>query len=88
MLATVVIWSANFVVAKAAVEALGPVTFTSLRYIVATATLFLLVRWRLGRSDRRDAWRLTLIGLGMLGSAGTELPVEHRADADHRRRFA
>jgi drug/metabolite transporter (DMT)-like permease len=73
VLATVVIWSANFVVAKAAVEALGPLTFTSIRYVVATSTLFLLVRWRLGpvRPPARTA--LTLIGLGMLGFGGYQL---------------
>jgi len=73
VLATVVIWSANFVVAKAAVEALGPLTFTSLRYIVATATLFLLVRWRLGPVRPPGRTALVLIGLGMLGFGGYQL---------------
>jgi drug/metabolite transporter (DMT)-like permease len=55
------------------VEALGPLTFTSIRYVVATVTLFLLVRLRLGpvRPPRRTA--LTLIGLGMLGFGGYQL---------------
>ena len=67
VLATVAIWSANYVVVKAAIGVLGPLTFTSVRYLVATATLFLLVRWRLGpvRPPARTA--LTLLGLGMLG---------------------
>ncbi len=67
VLLTVAIWSANFVVVKAAVGVLGPLTFTSARYVVATAVLFLLVRWRLGpvRPPARTA--LTLLGLGMLG---------------------
>ena len=39
VLATVAIWSANFVVVKAAIGAFGPFTFTSLRYVVAALTL-------------------------------------------------
>ena len=42
VLVTVAIWSANFVVVKAAVTVLGPLTFTSARYVVAAITLFLL----------------------------------------------
>ncbi len=67
VLLTVAIWSANFVVVKAAIGELGPLTFTSTRYVVATITLFLLVRWRLGpvRPPARTA--LALVALGMLG---------------------
>jgi drug/metabolite transporter (DMT)-like permease len=67
VVATVVIWSANFVVVKAAVEALGPLTFTAMRFVVATLALFLLVRFW-GRHER-PPWRvaLVLVALGMLG---------------------
>jgi drug/metabolite transporter (DMT)-like permease len=71
--ATVAIWSANFVVNKAAVEAFGPLAFTSLRYIVAAATLFLLVRWRLGPGRPPARTALTLMGLGMLGFGGYQV---------------
>jgi drug/metabolite transporter (DMT)-like permease len=73
VLVTVGIWSANFVVVKAAVDAVGPLTFTSARYVVAAITLFLLVRWRLGsvRPPARSA--LTLVGLGMLGFGGYQV---------------
>ena len=73
MLATVVMWSANFIVVKAAIGVLGPLTFTSLRYVVAAATLFLLVRWRLGpvRPPARAA--LTMVALGMLGFGAYQL---------------
>jgi drug/metabolite transporter (DMT)-like permease len=67
VLATVAIWSANFVVVKAAVGILGPLTFTSARYLVATATLFLLVRWRMGPVRPPARVALTLMGLGALG---------------------
>ena len=64
--ATVLIWSANFVVVKAAVEALGPLAFTAMRFAVATIVLFVLVRLR---GAERPPWRvaLVLVGLGMLG---------------------
>jgi drug/metabolite transporter (DMT)-like permease len=67
VMATVVIWSANFVVVKAAVDALGPLTFTAMRFVVATIVLFLLVRFRSGPA--RPPWRvaLVLVALGMLG---------------------
>ena len=73
VLATVAMWSANFVIVKSAIGILGPLTFTSARYVVAAATLFRLVRWRLGpvRPPARTA--LTLMGLGMLGFGGYQL---------------
>ena len=67
VLATVGIWSANFVVVKAAIETLGPLTFTSARYVIATVTLFLLVRWRLGPVRPPARMAVSLIALGMLG---------------------
>ena len=67
VLATVAIWSANFVVVKAAVTVLGPLTFTSARYVVAAATLFLLVGLRSSAPRPSARTALTLIGLGMLG---------------------
>lgn len=67
VLATVAIWSANFVVVKAAVTVLGPLTFTSARYVVAAITLFLLVGLRSSAPRPPARTALTLIGLGMLG---------------------
>jgi len=73
VLLTVVLWSANFVVVKAAVSAVGPLTFTSTRFLVAAVTLFLLVRLRMGpvRPPRHIALRL--MGLGMLGFGGYQV---------------
>jgi drug/metabolite transporter (DMT)-like permease len=67
VLATVAMWSANFVIVKSAIGILGPLTFTSARYVVAAATLFLLVRWRLGPVRPPTRAALAMIGLGMLG---------------------
>jgi drug/metabolite transporter (DMT)-like permease len=60
-------WSANFVIVKAAVEAIGPLTFTAARYAVAAVTLFLLVVWRFGLVRPPTRVVLTLMGLGVLG---------------------
>lgn len=73
VLAAILIWAANFVVVKAAIEALSPLTFTSSRYLIATATLFLLVRWRLGPVRPPGRVVLVLIPLGMLGFGGYQV---------------
>jgi drug/metabolite transporter (DMT)-like permease len=49
------------------VGVLGPLTFTSARYVVAAVTLFLIVRWRMGPVRPPVRTALTLMGLGMLG---------------------
>ncbi len=63
----VVVWAANFVVAKASLDVFGPFTFTLLRYLVAAVTLFALLRWRLGaiRWPGKVGWQL--LGLGVVG---------------------
>jgi drug/metabolite transporter (DMT)-like permease len=66
-LLVVLIWSANFVVAKAAIGELGPLTFTATRFVIATITLFLLIRWRMGVVRRPSGLTLRLVALGMLG---------------------
>lgn len=73
VLLAVLVWSANFVIVKASIEALGPLTFTTTRYLVATATLFLIVRWRTGeiRWPGPIGWRL--IGLGVMGFGGYQV---------------
>ncbi len=67
VLLTVLIWSANFVVVKAAIGAIGPLTFTGARYLVAALTLLIVLRIRQG-SVRPPAGQLRiLLGLGVLG---------------------
>jgi drug/metabolite transporter (DMT)-like permease len=67
LLATVAVWSANFVVVKAAIGVVGPLTFTSARYIVAPLTLFAIIRWRTGAIRRPEGLALKLVLLGVLG---------------------
>ncbi len=67
LLTTVVLWSANFVVVKAAIGDYGPLTFTSVRFLIATLTLFAIIRWRMGAIRRPDGLVLKLLLLGVLG---------------------
>ena len=62
-----VLWAANFIVVKSAVAVLPPVGFTFLRFVIASATLLLLLRWREGSigMPRRDL--LAICALGAIG---------------------
>ncbi len=73
VLLAVLIWSANFVVVKVAIGELGPLAFTATRFVVATITLFLLIRWRMGGIRRPAGLTLPLIALGMLGFGGYQV---------------
>lgn len=73
VLLAVLIWSTNFVVVKAAIGEVGPLTFTAARYVVASLTLFLLIRWRMGVIRRPTGLTLPLIALGMLGFGGYQV---------------
>jgi O-acetylserine/cysteine efflux transporter len=64
---TVLIWSANFVVVKAAIGVLGPLTFTAARFGLAAATLFVLVRLRDGTIRPQGHLGPRLMALGVLG---------------------
>jgi drug/metabolite transporter (DMT)-like permease len=72
LLVTVLIWSANFVIVKASIGALGPFTFTGSRYLVAAVTL-LLILWRRQGSVRPPAGLAALIGLGLIGFGGYQV---------------
>jgi drug/metabolite transporter (DMT)-like permease len=67
VLAVMVLWAANFIVVKSALAVLPPVGFTFLRFVLASITLFLLLRWREGSIGlpRRDV--VAICGLGALG---------------------
>jgi len=62
-----VIWAGNFIVVKSALAVLPPVGFTFLRFLLASVTLLLLLRWREGSIGlpRRD-----LIAMWILGGLG------------------
>jgi drug/metabolite transporter (DMT)-like permease len=67
VLVVMVLWAANFIVVKSALEVLPPVGFTFLRFVLASATLFALLAWREGSIGlpRRDL--IPICGLGALG---------------------
>ena len=67
VLVVMVIWAGNFIVVKSALAVLPPVGFTFLRFLLASVTLLLLLRWREGSIGlpRRD-----LIAMWILGGLG------------------
>ncbi len=67
ILATVLIWSANFVLVKAAIGVVGPLTFTGARFAVASLTLLAILWWRHGRVRPPAGQLHILLALGMLG---------------------
>jgi drug/metabolite transporter (DMT)-like permease len=73
VLITVGIWSANFVVSKAAIGVLGPFTFTSLRYVVAAATLLAVLRWRTGSLRWPAGYGRQLFVMGAIGFGAYQL---------------
>jgi drug/metabolite transporter (DMT)-like permease len=67
VIGVMVLWAGNFIVVKSALAVLPPVGFTFLRFTLASATLFLLLRWREGSVGlpRRDLG--AIMGFGALG---------------------
>lgn len=59
-----VIWAANFIVVKDALDTLPPVGFTMLRYGLASIALLVILRWYEGRVrlPRPDVLRILLLG--------------------------
>lgn len=73
VLLVMVAWAANFIVVKAANEQIPPVTFAFLRFGIAAAMLFVVLRWREGTIGlpRRDI--LPVLALGGLGFGGYQI---------------
>ncbi|HET9346903.1 MAG TPA: DMT family transporter [Candidatus Limnocylindrales bacterium] len=67
VVAVMFLWGGNFIVVKSAVAVLPPIGFTFLRFVLATTTLMLLLRWREGSIGlpRRDL--VPIMGFGALG---------------------
>jgi drug/metabolite transporter (DMT)-like permease len=67
VLVVMVFWAANFIVVKAAIAQIPPITFAFLRFGLAAVTLVAILRWREGRIGlpRRDV--LPMLGVGALG---------------------
>ena len=70
VLVVMVLWAGNFIVVKSALAVLPPVGFTFLRFILASLTLLILLRWREGsiglpRRDLVAMWILGGLGFGL-----------------------
>jgi drug/metabolite transporter (DMT)-like permease len=67
VVAVMFLWGGNFIVVKSALAVLPPIGFTFLRFVLASATLMLLLRWREGSIGvpRRDL--VAIMGFGALG---------------------
>jgi drug/metabolite transporter (DMT)-like permease len=85
VLVVMVLWAANFIVVKSALDVLPPVGFTFLRFVLASITLFALLRWREGSVGlpRRDV--LPICGLGAPGVRAVPDPVDDRPGQRPRR---
>ena len=72
-----VFWAGNFIVVKEAIGILPPVGFTFLRYLIASATLMLLLRWREGgfKLPKGDLIRIALLGIVGFGCYQILWPV-------------
>jgi len=72
-----VFWAGNFIVVKEAIGILPPVGFTFLRYLIASATLMLLLRWREGsfKLPKGDVIRIAALGIVGFGCYQILWPV-------------
>ena len=68
LLFMVVIWAVNFSVAKVALEALSPLAFNALRFPMAAALLYLVLRMRGGIPLPTRAELPRVLALGLLGN--------------------
>lgn len=64
MLTVMVFWAGNFVVVKSALSELPPVAFTTIRFLLGSAVLLVICRWREGSVSlpRRDLAQLAALG--------------------------
>jgi drug/metabolite transporter (DMT)-like permease len=67
VLIVMVFWAGNFIVVKAAINVLPPVGFTFLRYVIASVTLLVLLRWREGAFRLPDSDVRNVVVLGVVG---------------------
>jgi drug/metabolite transporter (DMT)-like permease len=64
VVAVMVVWAGNFIVVKDALTLMPPVGFTFLRYVLASVSLLVLLRWSEGeiRLPRPGGWRMLALG--------------------------
>jgi len=69
-----VIWGFNWIVMKAVLAYVGPLTFSAMRYVFGTAMLF-LVLWLRGETLAPTPWRDTLL-IGLAQTTGFQMLVQ------------
>ena len=67
MLFVTVFWAANFIVVKAAIQDIPPVTFAFLRFSIAAVVLLVALRAREGSARPPTGDALAIMGLGAIG---------------------
>src|SRR6185295_15379097 len=68
------IWGFNWIVMKAVLAFVGPLTFSAMRYVFGTAMLF-LVLWLRGETLAPTPWRDTLL-IGLAQTTGFQMLVQ------------
>ncbi|MEY3990818.1 MAG: hypothetical protein RI985_1899, partial [Chloroflexota bacterium] len=73
LLATIVIWSANMSIVKAAFESMPPLAFNAVRFMF-TPLLMLLIVWLIEKDLRIDRalWRNVIL-VGLIGNSGYQI---------------
>ncbi|HET7600074.1 MAG TPA: DMT family transporter, partial [Gemmatimonadales bacterium] len=68
MLLVCLIWGTNFSVIKSAFPLMPPLAFTAVRFVISSALLWGLLRWREGPVVLPRGKRAALVALGILGN--------------------
>jgi len=73
MMLVVLLWGSNFAIIKASLREVSPLTFTALRFSLATALLLGLLRWREGSLALPRGNFLRMLWLGLIGNTGYQI---------------
>lgn len=73
MILVVLIWGVNFSVVKLALAEIPPLPFAALRFSMAAALLWLLLRWREGPQTLPKGMLWKLVGVGVIGNTGYQI---------------
>lgn len=77
MIVVSLIWGANFTANKLALASIGPLTFAAARFLIASALLWLLVRFRASGPPTPPRQVLILAALGVIGNTGYQALFMH-----------
>ncbi len=80
MLIAAFVWGTTFIAQTTGMETIGPMTFTSIRYLIGALTILPLAIWEARRislfkhmkTDRKFAYQALLLGCAMFGGIGLQ----------------